>query len=94
MVVIIHGIPRTCDSVDAVYIVDITIAIVIDAGGAACFGWVGPHIRAQIFMGVPNAGINDRYHHFIGVEPLMPPLRSINISVRGAPVLARIVHSP
>ena len=57
VVVIVHGIARSGDSIDAEDIVDIPVGIVVDPI-AWDLAWIPPHLSREVLVGIANAGID------------------------------------
>jgi hypothetical protein len=56
--IIVERIARVGDSVDSVYVVDVAVAVIVDAVASDLI-WVGPYIRRQVWVRVKNTRIND-----------------------------------
>jgi hypothetical protein len=64
MPVVIVGISRLGDGVDAVHVIDVAISVVINSISSDLLG-VCPHVSEQIGMIVVNSGINNENERFV-----------------------------
>jgi hypothetical protein len=58
MPIIVKRIARVGDSVDSMYVVDIAVAVIVDAIAPDLI-WVGPHVRRQVRMGIKDTCVHD-----------------------------------
>ena len=106
MAVVVHRIAGVGDRVDPVNIVDISVAIIIDAVdcfivpvavGAGLAGVV-PHISGQVLMTVVDSSVNDANNHVGGhvggTGSNVPGFWSIYVSVNGSTSLSSVVQAP
>ncbi len=91
--VIIHRIAIVIDDVDAVHIIDITIAVVINSVAGNLIG-VHPHLISQLLMRVADACVDDRHQHIRGTGAHLPRLGRADIDARAPAVLARVAQGP
>ena len=83
---VIVRVPGAGDGVDAIHIVHITIAIVVDAIGRlvipvrvqAGLAGIAPHIGGQVFMRVADARVDHRHHDVLRAGSDVPGRRGID----------------
>ena len=91
--VIVVRIARVIDRVNAVHVVHITIAVVVNPVARDLPG-IDPNAVGQIFVGVSHARVDYRHEHFRRAVLHLPPLGRVNVGVRHAAVLAEVIQSP
>ena len=91
--VVVHGIVVIILEVPATHVVDVPVAVVVHAV-AWDLARVGPHVVHQIRVVVVNAGVQHCHHHVPRADGNVPRLLGVDIGVRCAAGLARVVQSP
>ena len=90
------------NGVDAVHIVAISVAIVVNAVAAlvktekisAAFAGIDPHVRGEVFVGVTRAGVDDGHDNVGGGVLDVPAVWSVDVRARHATVDAGVVQRP
>ncbi len=90
--VIIHGIIIIIDKIPAVYIIDITVAVVIDIV-AGNFSGIGPDIVNKVFMIIIDTCI-DYSHQYVGAGFSIPCFGCVNVGIGRTTALTAVVHTP
>ena len=79
--------------VDAVAIVDETVAVVVDAVGVA-IGRVVEHVGRQVRMGVVDSGVDHRHHHVAAPGGEAPRPGGVDVSAGRPARLAGVLETP
>jgi len=91
---LIHRVRIPLSKIISINIINIPIAVIINAGCAVLFSRINPQVRNQIFMGIINTCINNPHKNLLAAGSQVPRLGRINIRIELAAGLACIVHSP
>src|SRR5262245_35686269 len=93
VVVIIHWIRVVIPGIDAITVIDITIAVIVDPVIVAV-SRIAEHVGRQIWVIIINSRIDHGYDHVTASGGVVPGFRCIDIGVRGPARLTDIVKSP
>src|SRR5687768_3915919 len=87
---VIGGVAAVGDRIDAVYVIDITIAVIV-AAVRGNLTRVTPEIRGDVRMIEAYSGIDHRHDHTRGIGTNIPRCGCLDIGA-GDPVIAVIVR--
>ena len=60
-----------CDKVEAMYVIDISVAVIIGAGSTVCLGLVCPYVPGEVLMAIVHTPVNDCNCHVAVPENLI-----------------------
>ena len=91
--VIVVWITRMVDDIDAMHIVHVTVAVVVNAI-TRNLARIDPHVVGQVFVCIAHAGVNDRHDDVARVVLNVPGGLRADVRAGRAPVNARVVQTP
>ena len=88
--IIVEGIAIIIDKIVTEIVIDIAIAIIVNAV-IANFPWVSPHIVIEFGMGIVHSCINDPNYSIAATSLQIPAFWRINIRIGCTSRLSRII---